>query len=149
MKKQIKLSLQSLEKELELVKSLHHILGGNGGGAEIKLDSAGRTYQVDNTGRVHYLIDTQLLFEGIMDSGKSFASWVGAGWDLVKGNFNLPATLGSVGFNAIESVFNEWKDKYFLQDGYVKVGDTSDEGDTDTSREWDDTTDPGDGLPPY
>lgn len=51
----------------------------NGGGADIKIDSNGRTYYVDNVGRVHYLIDTNKMFEGIIDSGKSFSTWVGVG----------------------------------------------------------------------
>lgn len=145
MRKKIKLSLQSLEKELELVKSPNHILGGNGGGAEIKLDDNGRTYYVDNTGRVHYLMDTQLLFEGIVDSGKSFASWASVGWDVMRGKFNLPTALATVGLTSMEKVYNEWVSKYFGKDGYVKVGDTSDEKDTSSGE---DTTYPGEGLPP-
>ncbi|WP_164112042.1 MULTISPECIES: hypothetical protein [Sphingobacterium] len=93
-------------------------------------------------------MDTQLLFEGIMDSGTSFSTWAAAGWDAVKGNFKLPATLSSLGLNAMEKVFNEWRDKYFMKGGYVRAGGSSDEGDSDTTYDWDSTTDPGEGLPP-
>lgn len=154
MKRKTKLAFEELARELKIVpeRDLLNILGGsgdNGPGPEMKIDSQGRTYYTDNTGRIHYLIDTNLIFEGIMDSGKSFATWAGTGWDLLKGSFNLQGTGISLGYNAMENVFNEWRDKYFLKGDYVKVGDGN-SGDMDSSGSNQPSTGnyPGVGLPP-
>ncbi|VTR49031.1 hypothetical protein [Sphingobacterium thalpophilum] len=137
-------------------KENHAILGGNSSGAgpapEIKIDSNGRTYYVDNIGRVNYLADTNMLFEAIVDSGKSFATWVGAGYDLIKGSLGLPATAGSIGYNALEKVYNNWYTNYFAEGGYIRSNpgynpwwNYSSSG---NNNEGSGSTYPGEGLPP-
>lgn len=96
-------------------------MGGKDDGVEIKIDGNRRTYYVDNTGRVYHLMDTQLLFEGIVATGKSFTSWASVGWDVIRGEFNFPTALGTIGLTSMELVYNERVHKYFLQDGYVRA----------------------------
>jgi len=65
------------------------------------------------------MMNITILFEAIDEARKSSATLVGAGYDAIKGSLEL-GTAAGFGYNAMQKLFDKWKEKYFIKGNYEK-----------------------------
>ncbi|MFD1631671.1 hypothetical protein [Pseudopedobacter beijingensis] len=78
---------------------------------EYKKDEHGRTYYIDNTGRVHYVMQGTFT-KSIGESFSKLSTYGGVGYDLITKGGPLGTLLG-LSWNYLDTVWDNWSAYYY------------------------------------